>query len=486
MGRITEAMQRLRDAGNTLVVVEHDPAVMLAADRMIDMGPGPGERGGQIVFDGTHRRTAPRRHADRRLPGRPQAGRHGLQARRHRRHAAAGAGRRARAQPEEPVGGVPAAAAGVRDRRVRLRQVDAGAGHPGAGAAAPLRPRHRDARRSTSACWAPTTWATWCSSTSRRSARRRAPTRSATSAPGTASARSSPTRRWRAQRGYTAAKFSFNSGDGRCPTCGGSGFEHVEMQFLSDVYLRCPDCDGTRYRPEILEVTIERKAGSDSKFRRLNVADVLELTVSEAAALFANDRDVIRALQPIVDVGLEYVKLGQPVPTLSGGESQRLKLAGFLAEAAQVGQQQPAGAGAQGHAVPVRRAHHRPALRRHRQADARAAQAAGGRPLADRDRAQPRRDPRRRLADRPGPRRRRRRRPAGGRGAAGGGEAAPGLAHGQGAARVRRHAGRSTPSAKRGDAAAPVRTANRSCKALPSKARSGPTPSRSSTPTSTT
>ncbi|KAB2897573.1 MAG: excinuclease ABC subunit A, partial [Burkholderiaceae bacterium] len=130
------------------------------------------------------------------------------------------------------------------------------------------------------------------------------------------------------QRGYTAAKFSFNSGDGRCPTCGGSGFEHVEMQFLSDVYLRCPDCDGRRYRPEILEIAIERGG------RHLSVADVLELTVSEAAQLFGNDRDVIRALQPIVDVGLEYVKLGQPVPTLSGGEAQRLKLAGFLAEAA--------------------------------------------------------------------------------------------------------------------------------------------------------
>ena len=70
MNRITEAMQRLRDAGNTLVVVEHDPAVMLAADRMIDMGPGPGERGGQIVFDGTTARPAQRRHADRRLPRR--------------------------------------------------------------------------------------------------------------------------------------------------------------------------------------------------------------------------------------------------------------------------------------------------------------------------------------------------------------------------------------------------------------------------------
>ncbi|MCX7271234.1 MAG: excinuclease ABC subunit A, partial [Burkholderiales bacterium] len=136
------------------------------------------------------------------------------------------------------------------------------------------------------------------------------------------------------QRSYTASKFSFNGGDGRCPTCGGSGFEHVEMQFLSDVYLRCPDCDGQRYRPEILEVKIERKHPGSGQMLYLNVADVLNLTVSEAAQLFANDRDVIRALQPIVDVGLEYVRLGQPVPTLSGGEAQRLKLAGFLAEAA--------------------------------------------------------------------------------------------------------------------------------------------------------
>jgi excinuclease ABC subunit A len=136
------------------------------------------------------------------------------------------------------------------------------------------------------------------------------------------------------QRGYTASKFSFNSGDGRCPTCGGSGFEHVEMQFLSDVYLRCPDCDGKRYRPEILEITVERQPLGAVHPRVMNVADVLDLTVSEAAAIFANDREVIRALQPIVDVGLEYVKLGQPVPTLSGGEAQRLKLAGFLAEAA--------------------------------------------------------------------------------------------------------------------------------------------------------
>jgi excinuclease ABC subunit A len=100
------------------------------------------------------------------------------------------------------------------------------------------------------------------------------------------------------------------------------------MQFLSDVYLRCPDCDGKRFRAEMLDAHLVRRD------RQLSVADVLDLTVSEAVQLFAEDREVTRRLQPIVDVGLDYVKLGQPVPTLSGGEAQRLKLAGFLAEAA--------------------------------------------------------------------------------------------------------------------------------------------------------
>ena len=129
--------------------------------------------------------------------------------------------------------------------------------------------------------------------------------------------------------------FSFNAGDGRCPTCGGSGFEHVEMQFLSDVYLRCPDCDGKRFRSEILDAKVVRGP------HQFSVADVLELTVAEAAHWFQADREVVARLQPIVDVGLDYVRLGQPVPTLSGGEAQRLKLAGFLADAAS-GPRQPA------------------------------------------------------------------------------------------------------------------------------------------------
>jgi excinuclease ABC subunit A len=107
------------------------------------------------------------------------------------------------------------------------------------------------------------------------------------------------------------------------------------MQFLSDVYLRCPDCDGRRFRNEVLDVRIDRRLPGDL-VRDLSIADVLELTVAEAVQLFRDDREVVRLLQPIVDVGLEYVRLGQPVPTLSGGEAQRLKLAGHLAESATV------------------------------------------------------------------------------------------------------------------------------------------------------
>src|SRR5690606_21775579 len=118
-------------------------------------------------------------------------------------------------------------------------------------------------------------------------------------------------------------------------TCNGSGFEHVEMQFLSDVYLRCPDCDGKRYRDEVLDVQVKNRS----------IAEVLDLTVSEALLIFAYHDDVCKALQPLADVGLEYLKLGQPVPTLSGGEAQRLKLAGFLAEFAKGGAKRKQGNG---------------------------------------------------------------------------------------------------------------------------------------------
>jgi excinuclease ABC subunit A len=333
MHRIIKAMQRLRDAGNTLVVVEHDPAVMLAADRMIDMGPGPGERGGQIVFDGT---TEALRSADT-LTGAYLGGRKQV-----------GMGFKRMVTDHTPR----LILEGAREHNLRnvtveipLQRLVCVTGVSGSGKSsliqdvlAPALMRHFGKATETPGAHDRLLGADHLSEAV-----------FVDQSPIGKTARSNPVSyvgAWDAvreifataplsrQRGYTASKFSFNSGDGRCPTCGGSGFEHVEMQFLSDVYLRCPDCDGKRYRPEILEITVERQPLGAVHPRVMNVADVLDLTVSEAAAVFANDREVIRALQPIVDVGLEYVKLGQPVPTLSGGEAQRLKLAGFLAEAA--------------------------------------------------------------------------------------------------------------------------------------------------------
>ncbi|MFZ4285936.1 excinuclease ABC subunit UvrA [Variovorax sp. HJSM1_2] len=336
MNRIIEAMLRLRDAGNTLVVVEHDPAVMLAADRMIDMGPGPGARGGDIVFDGS---TADLRNADT-LTGAYLGGRKTI-----------GSGFKRLVTDSTPR----LILEGAREHNLKdvtielpLQRLVCITGVSGSGKSsliqdvlAPALMRHFGRATETPGLHDRLLGAEQLSDVV-----------FVDQSPIGKTARSNPASyvgAWDAirelfanstlarQRGYTASKFSFNSGDGRCATCGGSGFEHVEMQFLSDVYLRCPDCDGKRYRPEILEVKIERRNVADARLVQLNAADVLDLTVAEAALMFEHDRDVVRALQPIVDVGLEYVKLGQPVPTLSGGEAQRLKLAGFLAEAAKSG-----------------------------------------------------------------------------------------------------------------------------------------------------
>jgi excinuclease ABC subunit A len=356
MNRINEAMLRLRNAGNTLVVVEHDPAVMMCADRIIDMGPGPGVKGGQIVFDGT---TEALKSADT-LTGAYLGARKTI-----------GLGLKRLVTDNTPR----LILEGAREHNLQnlsiefpLQRLVCITGVSGSGKSTliqdvltPALLRHYGRATETPGAHDRLLGADYLSDVV-----------FVDQSPIGKTARSNPASyvgAWDAvreifavaplskQRGYTASKFSFNSGDGRCPTCGGSGFEHVEMQFLSDVYLRCQDCNGQRYRPEILEVRIEREirgaavgvtaqrhserseeeqdvAPAVTTRITLNVADVLELTVGEALEIFANDREVVRTLQPIVDVGLDYVKLGQPVPTLSGGEAQRLKLAGFLAEAA--------------------------------------------------------------------------------------------------------------------------------------------------------
>ena len=330
MNRIVQAMHRLRDAGNTLVVVEHDPAVMLAADRVLDLGPGPGTQGGRIVFDGTPEDL---KSADT-LTGAYLGARRSI-----------GLGLARLVNDSTPRLIVE----GARDHNLRnitvafpLQRLVCVTGVSGSGKSTlmqdvlfPALSRHFGKATETPGEHDRLLGADWL-----------ADAVFVDQSPIGKTARSNPASYVGAfdalraifadaplarQRGYGAVMFSFNAGDGRCPTCGGSGFEHVEMQFLSDVYLRCPDCDGTRYRAELLDVKLQR--GSKS----LSISDVLDLTVADAVRLFADDREVVRVLQPLADVGLEYVKLGQPVPTLSGGEAQRLKLAGFLAEASKSG-----------------------------------------------------------------------------------------------------------------------------------------------------
>ncbi|MEO1655755.1 MAG: excinuclease ABC subunit A, partial [Bacteroidota bacterium] len=122
------------------------------------------------------------------------------------------------------------------------------------------------------------------------------------------------------QRGFSPAHFSFNVDKGRCETCQGEGRIRVEMQFMADVYLTCETCDGRRFKKEILEITYKDK----------NISEVLGMTIDDSLEFFADQIKIVDAIRPLAQVGLGYIRLGQSTNTLSGGESQRLKLASFL------------------------------------------------------------------------------------------------------------------------------------------------------------
>jgi excinuclease ABC subunit A len=346
--RINGILRRLRDAGNSLLVVEHDPQIMLAADRILDIGPGPGERGGEIVFYGTPKQlvgdkkslTAKYLNGELTVAPKPETT---TKAKRSAPSPLAGEGR--------GEGGsitiLGAAEHNLKnlDVNIPLHRLVTLTGVSGSGkstlvndilfnALSKLKGNPEEIPGAHKAILGHENIDGVVL---------------LDQAPIGKSSRSNPVsyvgawdairKRFAAtaiakERGYTAGTFSFNSGNGRCPTCNGSGFEHVEMQFLSDVYLRCPDCNGKRYRNEILDVRIEgtRYKGKGTRKEGLSVADILELTVSEALHFFEGEREIHKVLEPLQAVGLAYLRLGQPVPTLSGGEAQRLKLAGYLAK----------------------------------------------------------------------------------------------------------------------------------------------------------
>jgi excinuclease ABC subunit A len=332
LGRVVGVLEKLRDAGNTLLVVEHDAEVMLAADRILDMGPGPGRAGGQIVFNGSPQQL---------LASGESLTAEYLRGERSVRHA-----RETRPVRDDTPRLVVRGAS-----EHNLRGIDVGlplerlvsvTGVSGSGKSTLVQDvlyngllnlfgRPKDAPGTHTAIEgheALTDIVLVDQTPIGRTTRSNPASFVGVLEPIRALFAAEPLAR---ERRYTAGTFSFNTGNGRCPACSGNGFEHVEMQFLSDVYLRCPDCNGRRYRGEVLEVKLA--LGGEPK----SIADVLEMTVAEALTYFADFAEVGARLQPLVDVGLEYLALGQSVPTLSGGEAQRLKLAGELADAGKRG-----------------------------------------------------------------------------------------------------------------------------------------------------
>ena len=384
LGRMIGVLRRLRDAGNTILVVEHDAQVIRAAGRVLDLGPGPGAAGGEVVYEGTPLGLA---RSPRSLTGAYLSGRRQVAPPVPRGSAGSGSG------AASGAGGGRAAlpgAAGARAGTSRRPDGCRGRGPNGAGredreagtedrgetdgggrgrlfirGAAEHNLKGIDVRLPLG-CMVCLTGVSGSGKSTlleevcyrgllKRLGRPTEPPgrheridgaeaigdvvlvdqspigKTSRSVPASYVGALDPIRRLFAaeplarERGYTAGRFSFNHADGRCPTCSGNGFEHLEMQFLSDVYLRCPDCGGRRFRADVLEV----KLAPDG----LSIADVLDLTVEGAIARFADSPEVLKGLAPLRAVGLGYVALGQPAPTLSGGEAQRLKLAGHLAGA---------------------------------------------------------------------------------------------------------------------------------------------------------
>jgi excinuclease ABC subunit A len=318
--RLTRILLRLRDQGNAVVVVEHDPAIIRAADHVIDLGPGAGERGGQLVFAGP---PAAMSGAPDSITAEYLSGRKRIAVPLDRRRGLRGLGLRVRGASANNLHDI--------DVEFPLACFVAVTGVSGSGKSTLVEDvlyRGLKKRRGQ-----PVGIPGECRAI--EGAERIAEVVMVDQAPIGSTPRANPVTYLRAfdgirscfartdearLRGYTAATFSFNVPGGRCETCTGEGFERIEMQFLSDVFVPCAECAGARFRPEILEI----------RCRGRSIREVLDLTVAEAVAFFADVPEVGDRLQPLADVGLDYLRLGQPLSTLSGGEAQRVKLAAHL------------------------------------------------------------------------------------------------------------------------------------------------------------
>jgi excinuclease ABC subunit A len=378
--RLVRVLENLRDASNTVVVVEHDAGLMRAADQIVDLGPGHGEAGGHVVFQGPFKEIMKCRFSltgqylsgakQREAPARRPVNLESNQSPSPRRTLRLTGAQRHNLKHlavDIPLNrfvcltGVSGSGKTTLAREVllpalqtRLRSAPANS-EPHA--AVPEKLEDAGDPPAPSALRAPGLALDGAEHVGRavlvdQSALGKTPRSNPAVYLGAFDdirelfARSDLARR----RGLTASAFSFNSSQGQCERCRGAGFEKVEMQFLSDVYLRCPDCNGRRYRPHILEIKLRATpppgAGSarmakprpQNRTREWSIADLLEATVDEAILVFLSfihtppGRRALRSLNLLQEVGLGYVRLGQPLNTLSGGESQRLKLAGHLAE----------------------------------------------------------------------------------------------------------------------------------------------------------
>ena len=315
---LRKTINALADNGNTVVVVEHERELIRAADWIIELGPGAGANGGSVIAQGTPGQVGNDPHS---IMGPFLAGATAVP---RDRRAPAGPGRDITIEIGDLYNLHDLTAAFPVNRLTAL------AGPSGAGKTAlvldSLVPAARallsgsDAAR---ACPAPgprRTSARSSRSTPRRSARTRGRHRRPTQEPSTRSAASSPSPPTPGGARWKPGHFSFNTREGQCPTCRGIGHIDLDVQYLPDIAVECPTCNGTRFNDATLAVRIDG----------LSIADVLGLSVHDALERFADRAPVAAALRPVAEVGLGYLRLGEPTPSLSGGESQRLRIASRL------------------------------------------------------------------------------------------------------------------------------------------------------------